>query len=87
MLALDETELCDATNTYACLNDAMLASCPDPTATAFCEGIATSCGGTVPENCETYVSGLTDEGRAQFTACVADEWCDLYICAESLGTY
>jgi hypothetical protein len=87
MLALDETELCDATNTYTCLNDAMLASCPDPTATAFCESIGTSCGGTVPENCETYVSGLTDEGRAQFTACVADEWCDLYICAESLGTY
>lgn len=87
MLALDETELCDATNTYTCLNDAMLASCPDPTAAAFCESIGAQCDGTVPENCETYVSGLTAEGRAQFTACVADGWCDLYLCAESLGNY
>ncbi len=87
MLELDEAELCDATNTYECLNDAMLASCPDSTAAAFCEDLGAECGGNVPENCETYVSGLTAEGRAQFTACVEDGWCDLYICAESLGTY
>jgi hypothetical protein len=87
MLAVDSTAACDATDTYACLNNALLGSCPDPTATAFCAEIATQCGGNVPENCETYVSGLTSEGRAQFTACVADEWCDLYICVESLGSY
>lgn len=87
MLALDDTEICDATNTYSCLNDALLDSCPDATAAAFCADIGTQCDGTVPENCETYVSGLTAEGRAQFTACVADSWCDLYICVESLGLY
>ena len=87
MIALDETAICDATNTYTCLNDALLDSCPDATATAFCADLGTQCDGTVPENCETYVSGLTAEGRAQFTACVADSWCDLYICVESLGLY
>jgi hypothetical protein len=89
MLDLKQSALCDATNTYDCIDKALKASCPDPTVAADCEGIVSSCaeGGTAiaAEDCSAYMNGLNEAGRYQFVSCMTGTtYCDLHSCAEGL---
>lgn len=85
MIALDPPDLCDATNTYACIAAALDSSCPDPEADDECTTIADACGQTVDEfnECTSTLSGMTQTGRDQMVACM-DPACDLYACVEGL---
>jgi hypothetical protein len=89
MIGLPEAELCDSSNTYACLQQGLLASCPDDTTNDDCETILATCeAGTVSAaDCSTYLSGMLPEGRAQMVACIQSSSplsCDLWSCAEGL---
>lgn len=89
MLELTQSELCDdATNTYHCVDHALQLACADATAAAPCEQILaySSCSGkteVTAETCQTYLSGLTANGRSQMVSCM-ENFCDLYTCAEGL---
>lgn len=90
MLDLEEDALCDATNTYACIDEALKASCPDETVADDCESIVSSCAaGESPvtnEDCASYLNGLNGEGRDQMVSCMtANTYCDLHTCAEGLS--
>jgi len=90
MIGLSEAALCDSTNTYTCWQEGLLASCPDPGVEDDCADILSSCeGGTVNvDDCSTYLSGMTEEGRAQMVGCIHASnplSCDLWSCAEGLN--
>jgi hypothetical protein len=89
MIGLSDAALCDSTNTYACVQQGLLASCPDAGVEDDCADILSSCeGGSVSsKDCSTYLSGMTEAGRAQMVACInasAPASCDLWSCAEGL---
>jgi hypothetical protein len=85
MLALDPPELCDATNTYACLADALGTACPDPEADDECTVIGAACDDSGPafSACSSALSGMTQSGRDQMVQCMTGS-CDLYGCVEGL---
>ena len=89
MLGLKQSALCDATNTYDCIDAALKGACPDETVTDDCEGILSSCdesGTTItPADCASYLNGLNEAGRYQMVACMTlDTLCSLHSCAEGL---
>jgi hypothetical protein len=65
-----------------CVQNALGAACPDPTAEGYCGPLSTTCGdadggdagmATLPvADCIDLASGLNDQGRAAFTACIND---------------
>lgn len=85
MLALDPPELCDATNTYACLAEALGTACPDPEADDECTVIGAACDDSSPalSACSSALSGMTQSGRDQMVQCMTES-CDLYACIEGL---
>jgi hypothetical protein len=87
MLALDPPELCDATNTYACLAEALGASCPDAEADDECADIASVCDESLPafSACSSALSGMTQDGRDQMVTCMTTQGCDLNVCIEGLS--
>jgi hypothetical protein len=89
MIGLSAEALCDSTNTYTCFREGLRASCPDAGVEDDCAEILSSCEeGTVSAtDCSTYLSGMTEEGRAQMVACISASdplSCDLWSCAEGL---
>ena len=90
MLGLSHAELCDdATNTYQCIDQALHDACPDETVVPLCADIlaTTSCGsktGVTADTCQTYLSGLTQNGRDEMVSCLESD-CDFYSCAEGLN--
>jgi len=89
MLGLKQSALCDATNTYACIDDALKGACPDETVTDDCDAIISSCdesGTTVAAaDCASYLNGLNEAGRTQMVSCMTlDTLCSLHSCAEGL---
>lgn len=87
MIALSDSALCDATNTYSCIQEGLLGSCPDAGVEDDCAEIASSCAEGVINlaECSTYLSGMTEAGRTQVVSCVADGGtCDLWTCIEGL---
>lgn len=87
MIALNPPELCDAANTYACINAALAGSCPDAEADDECATIGATCGDSAPEldACSATLSGMTQDGRDQMVTCMTTESCDLYACVEGLS--
>jgi hypothetical protein len=87
MVALNPPELCDATNVYACMDEALSLSCPDAEADDECTAIVTTCDESLNAPmftaCTTVLSGMTRGGRDQMVQCMA-EYCDLYTCIEGL---
>ena len=87
MVALNPPELCDPTNIYACMDEALSSSCPDPDADDECTAIAAACDesldGPLFSGCRTVLAGMTQGGRDQMVQCMA-EFCDLYTCIEGL---
>ena len=79
-------ELCDATLTYTCADQAIRGSCPDDDAALdACAEIATSCETVDLELCLTYLSAMTATGKSETVACMVEGlFCDLYSCAEGL---
>ena len=86
MLALNPPELCDAVNTYACINAALAGSCPDSEADDECVTIGVACGDSVPElaACSSALSGMLQYGRDQMVTCMTTQTCDLFACIEGL---
>lgn len=90
MLDLKASALCDATNTYGCIDTALKAACPDETVKADCDAIIVSCsaeGGPVlsAEDCSSFMSGLNEAGRYQMVSCMTgSSYCDFHTCAEGL---
>jgi hypothetical protein len=86
MLALDPPDLCDPTNTYACLAEALGSSCSDPEADDECTAIGAICDEQLPafNQCSAALSGMTQEGRDQMVECMTTQVCDLYACIEGL---
>jgi hypothetical protein len=87
MLALDPPDLCDATNTYACLAEALATSCPDPEADDDCTAIGSVCDESLPafSACSAALSGMTEGGRDQMVQCMTSGACDLFSCIEGLS--
>jgi hypothetical protein len=62
----------------SCVDKALLAACPDSTATTYCEGLVPACdpnaggpGSQIDQKgCEAIANGLTASGRATFSNCV-----------------
>jgi hypothetical protein len=88
MIALAPPELCDETNTYTCIVEALGSSCPDPEADDECAIIAPVCDDSSPafSACSSALSGMTQSGRDQMVQCMT-ELCDLYACIEGLTTF
>lgn len=86
MLALDPPELCDTTNTYACMVEALGTGCPDPEADDECTLIGVACDDSSPafNECSSALSSMTQSGRDQMVQCMT-ELCDLYACIEGLS--
>lgn len=89
MLGLKQSALCDATNSYDCIDAALQGACPDATVTPDCDTIIASCdeSGTAiaAEACASYLNGLNEAGRAQMVSCMTlDTLCSLHSCAEGL---
>ena len=65
-----------------CVDDALAAVCPDPTAEDFCAPLSTACGpgdggdggvGSLPlAKCNPLAAGLNAQGRTEFKACLND---------------
>jgi hypothetical protein len=85
MLALDPPELCDATNTYACIVEALGTGCPDPESDDECTAIGAVCDDSSPafNECSSALSSMTQDGRDQMVQCMT-ELCDLHACIEGL---
>lgn len=78
---------CDALATYTCADDAVVAACEDQTAAADCETVTAACPSATTQECMTYLSGLTAQGRTAMITCMTpDEFCDFgfYTCLEGL---
>jgi hypothetical protein len=90
MLELSQAELCnDATNTYHCVDHALQLACPDASVKPLCDQILAygACSGksdVTADTCQTYLSGLTPNGRNEMVTCM-EGYCDFYTCAEGLN--
>jgi hypothetical protein len=85
MIELEPPELCDISNTYSCIVEALGASCPDAEAADECTTIATECENEPSFSaCSSLLSGMTQDGRDQMVAC-ATVACDLFVCIEGLS--
>jgi hypothetical protein len=84
ILALSDVEACGPGNVTDCIGDALMQSCPDPSAAAVCADLASECGGTAPSGCSPLISGLTAAGRTDLLDCVRD-FCDFDDCLQGLG--
>lgn len=85
MLAQSSDELEDATNTYTCKLEAVLAACDDDNSQATCEAVQTWCPDEDLNECMNYVHGLTPAGRAEIVSCAEGGNCfSVYSCLEGL---
>lgn len=85
MLAQSSDELEDATNTYTCKLEAVLAACDDDNSQATCEAVQTWCPDEDLNECMDYVHGLTSAGRAEIVSCAEGGNCfSVYSCLEGL---
>jgi hypothetical protein len=84
----------------ACIGAGLLAACPDPTATTYCQGIVAACvdagaidggasadAGDLVASCAGVAAGLTATGRSAFQSCfVGTVACtDLQTCIAALA--
>ncbi len=85
---LTKKQVCDdACNTYRCGDRALKMACPDPSADASCTQIVAKCHSVSMNDCRTYLSGLSQTGRAQMVSCLTSKsGCGfgLFSCSESL---
>jgi hypothetical protein len=70
---------CDnANDVRTCVDDALLATCADPTSPSYCAGLVTQCdpnagkpGSNIDEaGCESFANGLSASGRTSFSDCI-----------------
>ena len=82
---------CDNESTKACAEGAFARACPEPTAAAYCDDLATQCavdgggdagdagdagdGASLKTKCLAVASAFTDQGRSRFTDCVIESDC------------
>lgn len=76
-----------AAMTYECKDAALRSACPDPTADADCQAIATACPKSSLTECRRYLSGLNASGRARVVDCMKGNGCGygVYSCVEGLN--
>lgn len=88
MNKLTQKQLCDdACNAYRCGDQALKGSCPDPSADAQCQALATRCKTLTVAECRMYLSALNVAGRQKMVACLtAKGGCSagIFSCSEGL---
>lgn len=84
---LNKASLCNAADTYNCVDQALKIACPDSTADDECAAINTACslGDGGVDLCRQYLSGMTQAGRNAMVTCMTGN-CSvgLYSCVEGL---
>lgn len=66
-------DLCEKCGFGRCKFNALMNACPDPTADADCDAVASRCSGVDKVKCGSYLSGLTPEARKRTVECVSSD--------------
>ena len=74
----------------ACREDALFRACPDASIAEACKAIRAACGTASDKECEAYLPGLSEAGRANVVACMKYKSnCErgMISCIDRLGEY
>jgi len=83
-------QICEFNETSICAYEALQSACLDPSAKAVCNKVVQRCGAPqgnynkmTREACEAGVSGIADQKRSKFIACISES-CRFETCLASL---